>query len=99
MGGRYTTHPQPHEPLLVGWGIGEAIGGHHSPLQSTHDHCHEPLLMGGRGTMQEVVCAHWAGGWVLTAVLMNDGGEQMMVGMIHHPPLALQATACGVGHG
>jgi hypothetical protein len=29
---------------------------------------------GERGAMQEVVCARWAGGWVLTAVLMNDGG-------------------------
>jgi hypothetical protein len=49
--------------------------------------------------MQEVVGAHWAGGWVPTVVLANDGGGQILVGMIHHPPPASQATAHGVGHG
>jgi hypothetical protein len=50
--------------------------------------------------VQEVVGAHWARGWVLTVVLVNDGGGTNDGGDDTPPtPPASQATAHGVGHG
>jgi hypothetical protein len=58
---QHTTHPQPHEPLLVGWitgGMMEGRENNRNNARTTHHTTrpqpHEPLLMG------------WIAGW-------NDG--------------------------